>query len=76
MTRPVLWVNDPASASILRTTGWPTLYDITDDWIAAERSTREHNRLVEDESFLMENSLHVVVCSPGSSTTKRARPSP
>ena len=70
MTRPVLWLNDPLSADLLRRTGWPALYDITDDWLLADRSPREHDRLVESERYLLDHCRHVVVCSPRLLETK------
>ena len=32
---PTLWVNDPHYAGLATETGWPALYDITDDWTEA-----------------------------------------
>lgn len=72
LTRPLLWVNDPGGAAVLALTGWPALYDITDDWLAAERTPAEHARLVRDEALLMERCAEVVVCSRGLQTTKGA----
>ncbi|MCB7137026.1 glycosyltransferase [Cellulosimicrobium marinum] len=72
MTDPVLWVNDPAGARMLPATGWPALYDVTDDWLAAERTPDEHARLVADEGLLLDRCAEVVVCSPGLVTTKGA----
>jgi glycosyltransferase involved in cell wall biosynthesis len=69
---PVLWLNDPLSADLLRRTGWPALYDITDDWLLADRPPREHDRLVEGEEYLLAHCRHVVVCSPRLLETKRA----
>lgn len=60
---PILWINDPIGAEVLRQTGWPSLYDITDDWLLAERSPAETSRLRRQEEFLMTRSDHVVVCS-------------
>jgi len=69
---PVLWINDPTGAVLLAGTGWPALYDITDDWLAAERPAVEHERLVRDEGFLLEHCSEVVVCSPRLAATKEA----
>lgn len=60
---PILWINDPAGAAVLELTGWPALYDITDDWLEADRTPAEHARLVRDEAFLMRHCEEVVVCS-------------
>lgn len=72
---PVLWINDPGGATILRRTRWPALYDITDDWVAADRSAAEHTRLLDDENVLLRRCREVVVCSPALAEAKgRARP--
>ena len=31
--RPVLWINDSTYAPLAGATGWPTVYDVTDDWL-------------------------------------------
>lgn len=64
MRHPLLWVNDPDGASVARLTGWPTLYDITDDWAAAERPAAEIARIRDDESWLLAHARAVVACSP------------
>lgn len=69
---PVLWANDPAGAAVLELTKWPTLYDITDDWLEADRPVAEHDRLVRGEDVLMRRCAEVVVCSPGLARTKGA----
>jgi teichuronic acid biosynthesis glycosyltransferase TuaH len=69
---PVLWVNDPTGATLLERTGWPAFYDITDDWLAAKRPKEEHERLVHCESYLLQSSREVVVCSPKLLRSKRA----
>ena len=73
MSAPVLWVNDPAAAELLRQSGWPALYDITDDWLTADRSSRERERVVDDETYLLQHCQEVVVCSPRLLETKHAR---
>ncbi|WP_068397043.1 glycosyltransferase, partial [Kribbia dieselivorans] len=70
MTDPLLWVNDPTGAAVLSVTGWRALYDITDDWLEADRTPAEHDRLVRDEEYLMTHCAEVVVCSTGLVTTK------
>lgn len=64
MVDPVLWVNDPGGAAVLRATGWRALYDVTDDWLRAVREPAEHERLEAAERVLMERCAEVVVCSP------------
>lgn len=64
MRHPVLWVNDPAGATLLRRTSWPALYDITDDWAVADRGDRIMARVADDDAFLVTHADVVVVCSP------------
>lgn len=71
-TAPLLWVNDPSGATTREMTGWPALYDITDDWLEADRTPAEHERLVRDEASLMAGCAEVVVCSPALARTKGA----
>ena len=61
---PVLWLNDPGLAALVDTTGWRTLYDITDDWLAADRPQRELDRLARGEAILLRRADAVVACSP------------
>lgn len=61
---PLLWINDPRAAVLSRLSGWPTLYDMTDDWVAADRPTSERERLVAGELTLLETAAEVVACSP------------
>ena len=56
-----LWVND-ASIGALCIGGRPALYDVTDDWRAAEAPEAELRRLVQAEDRLTERAT-VVVCS-------------
>lgn len=69
-TDPILWVNDPRGAAVLELTRWPALYDITDDWLEADRPAKEHERLVRGEDVLLRRCAEVVVCSPGLARTK------
>jgi glycosyltransferase involved in cell wall biosynthesis len=64
MSDPVLWINDPGAAVLARLTGWRTLYDITDDWLAAQRPDAELTRIRTEEGWLLEHAAAVVVCSP------------
>lgn len=64
MRHPLLWINDPGMAILAERTGWPTLYDITDDWLAADRPAAELERLAASEAALMRLAREVVVCSP------------
>ena len=67
---PLLWVNDPAGATLARISSWPSLYDITDDWLAARRPPAQHAKLLADEDFLMATCHTVVVCSESLARTK------
>lgn len=70
MSSPMLWVNDPAGAEVLALTGWPALYDITDDWLLADRAPAENARLRLWEGQLLRRCSEVVVCSPALAKSK------
>jgi len=61
---PLVWVNDASFANYALSTGWPTVYDITDDWLLSQITPREAVRLRADEALLLARSGAVVVCSP------------
>lgn len=73
MRNPVLWVNDAHGAGLVSRTGWPALYDITDDWLAAERPQRELDRLLRNEDTLLALCRKVVVCSPALAASRGAK---
>lgn len=73
MSSPALWVNDPGGAEVLAGSGWPAFYDITDDWLLADRPAAELARLRRQEDFLMDNCRAVVVCSRELQRSKSAR---
>lgn len=64
MRHPLLWINDPGMAPLADRSGWPTAYDITDDWLAADRPAAELARTRANEARLFELAREVVVCSP------------
>ena len=64
MRHPLLWINDPGAAALAERSGWPTLYDITDDWLTADRRAAELQRAAANEARLFELAREVVVCSP------------
>lgn len=64
MRHPLLWVNDPGMVALAERSGWPTMYDITDDWVAADRSQGELDRTAANEARLLDLAREVVVCSP------------
>jgi len=72
-TEDVLWINDPGWAHAVRRHRGPSLYDITDDWLAADRAPRELARLQRNEELLFQRCEAVVVCSPGLLRRKRAQ---
>lgn len=72
MPRPVLWVNDPRGSLLVEATQWPSLYDVTDDWTLAERSTAETARIMAQEHVLLARCDEVVVCSPALAASKGA----
>ncbi len=75
LERPLLWVNDAGFAQFAVRTGWPLLYDITDDWQLASLAPRHLHRLVADEELLLDRAGAVVVCSPALARTRgRNRP--
>lgn len=73
MHAPVLWVNDPGWAGLVARTDWPSLYDMTDDWLAADRPSRELRRIAANEEILMQRTDAVVVCSTGLRDTRAPR---
>ncbi len=69
---PVLWVNDSSYADLAEKSGWPVVYDVTDDWTLASRSERERRRQVANDQRLMALAREVVVCSPALASTRGA----
>ena len=64
MRHPLLWINDPGMAPLAERSDWPTLYDVTDDWLAADRPAAELQRTAANEATLFRLAGEVVVCSP------------
>jgi glycosyltransferase involved in cell wall biosynthesis len=64
-SRPILWLNDPTYAPLIGRTGYPSLYDMTDDWLLAPFSQREIARIRALEDAIFDRADEVVVCSPG-----------
>jgi teichuronic acid biosynthesis glycosyltransferase TuaH len=71
-TAPVLWVNDVTYAPLAQSTGWPMVYDVTDDWLLAPQSTREANRLRSLDELAVANAREVVVCSQALAASRGA----
>jgi teichuronic acid biosynthesis glycosyltransferase TuaH len=74
-TRPTLWLNDVTYAPLIRRTGWPTVYDVSDDWLLAPFPPREITRLRRLDDLALMHANEVVVCSPGLAASRgRRRP--
>lgn len=73
LTDPLAWVNDASYAGFALSTGWPTIYDVTDDWLLAPLAPRQAARLRADDRLLVERSGAVVVCSPDLARTRGDR---
>ncbi|WEG09194.1 glycosyltransferase [Microbacterium horticulturae] len=71
VTPNALWVNDPSWAMLVARSETPALYDMTDDWLEADRPAREHDRLVANERILMSRCAAVVACSSGLEASRR-----
>ena len=70
---PLIWVNDAYYAEYALGTGWPVVYDVTDDWLLAPMAPRQEARLRADDALLLERSGAVVVCSPDLARTRGGR---
>lgn len=64
LTRPVLCVNDVTYAPLMRSSGWPSVYDVSDDWLLAPFPPREIERLRKLDALALRDAQEVVVCSP------------
>ena len=73
LRHPILWVNDAHGAGLVHRGDAPSLYDVTDDWLVAERPARELRRLRRDENVLLTECEEVVVCSPALAASRGAR---
>jgi teichuronic acid biosynthesis glycosyltransferase TuaH len=70
-SRPVLWINDSTYADLAAESDWPSLYDITDDWLLEQVPRREHRRRVRRETALLHHVDRVVACSEAIATDRR-----
>jgi teichuronic acid biosynthesis glycosyltransferase TuaH len=64
LRRPVLWINDSTYAPLIERTGWPSVYDVTDDWLLVDAGPRERERQEHNDATLLRAASEVVVCSP------------
>ena len=75
LERPVLWINDSTYAPLIDRTGWPSVYDVTDDWLLVGNTPRERERQERNDALMMECADQVVVCSPSLAESRgRVRP--
>jgi glycosyltransferase involved in cell wall biosynthesis len=62
-------------APLIESTGWPAVYDVTDDWLLAPFPDREIDRLRGLEKIALDRADEVVVCSPALAQSRgRGRP--
>jgi glycosyltransferase involved in cell wall biosynthesis len=69
-TQPTLWVNDLTYAPLMHETAWPSIYDVTDDWLLLPAKPREVARLQALEEVALAHAHEVVVCSPALEASK------
>jgi teichuronic acid biosynthesis glycosyltransferase TuaH len=69
---PVLWVNDSVYAGLAASHPWPTVYDVTDDWLQSDVPRRERRRREAREQLLLRRADEVVVCSSGLAASRGA----
>jgi len=62
--QPVLWINDNMYAPLIEHTGWPGVYDVTDDWVLGSATPRELERQRRNDALALRDADEVVVCSP------------
>jgi glycosyltransferase involved in cell wall biosynthesis len=73
--RPLLWINDCTYAPVVRETGWPSVYDVTDDWLLANGDPRWLDRQRTNDALALRDVDEVVVCSPDLAESRgRVRP--
>jgi len=70
MEEPLVWINDAHYAPLLDMVGWPSLYDVTDDWLHSSMTPREARRLEAADRTLVDRCDAVVVCSPDLARTR------
>jgi glycosyltransferase involved in cell wall biosynthesis len=64
LNRPLLWINDSTYAPLLKMTSWPSVYDVTDDWLLAQGRPPEMERQRRNDADMLRDATEVVVCSP------------
>jgi glycosyltransferase involved in cell wall biosynthesis len=71
-SRPTLWINDVTYAPLITSRGYPSVYDVTDDWLFAPFPSRELERLRRLDEFAVRHSDEVVVCSESLAASRGA----
>ena len=75
LVHPVLWINDNSYAELPSVTGWPSVYDVTDDWLLADQPARTMERQRRNDALMLLSASEVVVCSPALAASRgRHRP--
>jgi glycosyltransferase involved in cell wall biosynthesis len=72
-SRPTLWINDVTYAPLVAATGWPSVYDVTDDWLHAPFPPREVERLRWLDKIALEDADEIVVCSQALASSRGAQ---
>jgi glycosyltransferase involved in cell wall biosynthesis len=72
-SRPTLWINDVTYAPLIAATGWPNVYDVTDDWLYGPFQPSELERLRTLDELALGNADEVVVCSQALASTRGAQ---
>lgn len=70
LSRPVLWINDVTYAPLIDQSGWPSVYDVSDDWLLAPFGQREIRRLRALDGLALASADQVVVCSEALAETR------
>ena len=60
----MLWINDVTYAPLIERTGWPSLYDVTDDWLLAPSRRESSSASAASTRWRSPRADEVVVCSP------------
>ena len=71
--KPTLWLNDVTYAPLIFRIGWPTVYELSDDWLLAPFPPREIVRLRALDGLAMAHAREVVVCSRGLAASRERR---
>jgi teichuronic acid biosynthesis glycosyltransferase TuaH len=72
-SRPTLWINDVTYSPLIAASGWPSVYDVTDDWLHAPFPPRELERLRRLDEVAVQDAGEVVACSEALVSSRGAR---